>query len=91
MVKVIVIEKFSYFGKFDLLKNLVRANTSKNDEGYLYVNDIFECTEDIAEYLTKTNKLNRPFVKILEVIPDIKNIEKKETKRKTTKKSIAKK
>jgi hypothetical protein len=38
--------------------------------------DTFECQKDVAEYLVKDNKLGKPFVEIIEIIPD-----KKETKK----------
>lgn len=92
MVKVQVIEDFSLFSKFNELKNLKRNNYSRNKEGYLYINDTFECTEDIAEYLINTNAKGKAFVKIIEVIPEEKpKTEKKTTTRKTTRKTIAKK
>ena len=98
MIKVEVIEGFTLGGnndyKFKDLKNIVRAEQEK--EGELFVRDTFECTEDMAKYLKGENKLNRAFVKVIEVIPDeIKREEKKEevveekpkkvTKKKTTK------
>lgn len=76
MIKVEVIEEFT-LGKFDELKNIQRKN--KNTEGRLYVGDIFECNQDMADYLTGENKLNRAFVKVIEVIPEekLKKTEKK--------------
>lgn len=68
MVKVKVTENF-HLGKFDELKNLVRAS-SKNTPNFLYVGDVFECTEEMAEYLIKTNSAQRAFVEIIEVIPE---------------------
>lgn len=99
MVKVEVIENFS-LGKYSELKNIARK--SYNQEGYLYVGDIFECTEDMTKYLTGNNGFKRAFVKVLEVIPEVKEevkAEKEEkkpakkttTKRKTTTKKVAKK
>jgi ABC-type uncharacterized transport system ATPase subunit len=79
MIKAKVIEDFS-LSKFNELKNIERANPNKNAEGYLYKNDIFECTKDMAEYLTKTNAKGRAFIEIIEVIPE-KNV-LQETKRK---------
>ena len=80
MIKVEVIEEFT-LAKFDEIKNIVRKNLSKNENGRLYVGDTFECKEDMAKYLTGENAKNKIVVKILEVIP------KKETKKtKKTKK-----
>lgn len=89
MIKAKVIEDF-YLEKFNELKNITRA-TSKKEEGHLYVNDTFECTEEMAEYLLGKNKIKRAFIKIIEVIPEEKTVktEKKTTTRRR-KKSIAK-
>lgn len=83
MVKVEVIENFT-LGKFDELKNLKRANPSKDLKNYLYVGDVFECTDDMATYLEKTNAKGKAFIKVLEVIPEKIKAEKKEPAKKTT-------
>ena len=103
MIKVEVIESFT-LGKFDELKNIKRK--SIEEKGKLFVGDIFECDKDMFEYLTTKNALNRPFVKLVEVIPvkeeikygkevviDLKEKPKKTTTKKSTtsKKSVAKK
>lgn len=100
MIKVKVIEEF-HLGKFNELKNIQRI--SQNENGKLFVGDIFECTEDMAKYLLGENALKRAFVEIIEIIPEKqeeneiisqKTEEKpkrKTTTRKTTKKTIAKK
>lgn len=104
MIKVIVIADFT-LGKFNELKNIERANPNKKEDGHLYVNDIFECTEDMAKYLIQNNSEKRAFVKIIEVIPEEKpkatkkvekveeNIEKEEKPKRVTrrKRSVAKK
>ena len=94
MVKVEVIEGFS-LARFNEIQNLVRAN--RDNEGHLYIGDVFDCSDDLAEYLTKTNARGRAFVKVLEVIPEKvevkeeKVIEEKPKRRtRTTKKTIAK-
>ena len=69
MIKVKVIENFS-LGKFNELKNIVRSNPKQDLEGRLFVNDTFECTEEMAEYLTKTNAQGKPFVEVMEIIPE---------------------
>ena len=98
MIKVKVIENFT-LGRFNELKNLVR-NSAGNTPGFLYVNDTFECTEELAEYLTKTNAKQRAFVEVIEVIPEEKPVETKQEekaeikptkKRRTSKKNIEKK
>lgn len=92
MIKVKVIEDF-HLGKFNELKNIVRANYNKKEEGRLYVNDIFECTEEMAEYLMGKNATKRAFVKVIEVVPEennkVENTEKKTTTRRR-KRSVAK-
>ena len=98
MIKVEVIEDFS-LGRFNEIKNLVRKAKNKNKE--LYIGDTFECEEDLAKYLLNEdgykNPENRPFVRVIEVAPEVKEIEvkeeqiKKTAKKKTTKNAIAKK
>lgn len=90
MVRLKVTEDFD-LGKFDELKELVRANAMNDKRGHLYINDMFLCTQEMAEYLTGKNKYNRTFAEVIEVIPDKKEAEeeikpKKITKRKTKKK-----
>ena len=90
MIKVKVIEDFS-LTRYNEIKNIVRA-TSKNEEGYLYVGDIFECNQDLVDYLSGNNRLGRAFVEAIEIIPEVvekpvEKVEKKETKKTTTKKS----
>lgn len=82
MKKYEVIESFSLLGRFDEIKNLVRKNTDK--KGYLYKEDTFECEKDLAKYLLGENSEKRPFIKLIEVIPD--KAEVKEIKKRTTKK-----
>lgn len=100
MVKVKVIENF-HLAKFNELRNLVRAGGNQAD-GYLGINDVFECTEEMAEYLTGKNALGRAFVEVIEVIPEkeefkeeIKPIEKlkktQEVKKTNTRKVTPKK
>lgn len=103
MVKVEVIETFS-LGRFaEIQKAIIRK--ARDEYGKLFVGDTFECAEDLAKYLSNEeghrNPQNRPFVRIIEVMPEkvekqpIKVEEKTEkkvtTKPKTTKKTIAKK
>lgn len=71
MIKVEVIEEFTY-ERFDELKNITRANIVRNEYKHLYVGDTFECTEGIVDYLTKSNRFNKAYVKVIEVIPEEK-------------------
>lgn len=66
MIKAEVIENFT-LKNFDELKNIVRKSAGK--EGELKVGDTFECSEEMAKYLTGNNKLNKTVVKIIEVEP----------------------
>lgn len=74
MVKVEVIEDFT-LQKFDELKNIIRKKLDA--KGSLFIGDIFICTEEMADYLTGNNDLNKKVVKIIEVIPEKEKEEKK--------------
>lgn len=88
MIKVKVIEDF-HLGKFNELKNIERANYNKREEGHLYVNDIFECTEEMAEYLMGKNATKRAFVKVIEVVPEEnKRVEKTEKPKRRTRRMM---
>ena len=67
MVKVKALREFTY-GNFDKITNLVRNDKNKNQHGRLYEKDVFECTKEMATYLT--GGCGYVLVKILEVIPD---------------------
>ena len=66
MVRAKVLEEFT-LGRFGELRNIKRAR--KDEKGKLFVGDEFECANDLADYLTGKNAYNKPFVKVLEVIP----------------------
>lgn len=76
MIKCQVIKGFT-LQEFDSLKNLKRSGVG-NKKGELYTGDIFECSKDMADYLTGGNDKNVVVAKIIEVIPSKK---KKTTKR----------
>ena len=78
MIKVEVIEDFT-LREFDKIKNLVRYNSNKNEDGRLYIKDKFECDKKMTEYLTGQNPLNKTVVKVIEVIPETKKRAKKQT------------
>lgn len=86
MKKAIVIEDFN-LGRFNELKNLERANEIKNQPGKLFKGDKFECEDELLKYLRNEegfeNPAKRPFIEIVEVIP-----EKTVKKEKTTKKEV---
>lgn len=69
MIKCEVVENFD-LKAFDELKNIIRK--SKDDKGKLYVGDTFECSQQMAEYLTGNNPLRKAVVKIIEVQPEKK-------------------
>lgn len=69
MIKCEVINDDFTLKKFDELKNIKRKNESKNQKGKLYVGDIFECSKEMADYLTGNNPLNKVVVKVIEVEP----------------------
>ena len=67
MIKVKALQEFTY-GKFDKIKNLERNDINKNQDGRIYEKDIFECTQDMAKYLT--GGCGYELVKVIEVIPE---------------------
>lgn len=64
MIKCVVTEDFS-LREFAKLTNIVRK--ARNVEGKLFVGDTFECDEEMAEYLTGKNPLNKVVVNVIEV------------------------
>lgn len=76
MVKCETIKEFT-LEKFDELKNIKRIK--KEEEGKMFVGDIFECSEQMADYLTGNNPKNATVVKVLEIIPEEKPEVKEET------------
>jgi len=68
MVKAEVIKQFT-LGKFNELKNVIRADVYKNEDKTLYVGDTFECTEDMYKYLSGNNAKGEVVIKLIEVIP----------------------
>ena len=99
MIKVEVIEDFTYGNYNEIKDSIVRKGRGK--EGWLYVGDTFTCTEEIMKYLTGNNRLKKVVVKVIEIIPEKvekpeqpiedPTAEKKKPQVKTTKKSKAKK
>lgn len=71
--------------KFDELKNVIRFN--KEEQGKIFKGDIFECTEDMAKYLTGDNIHKISVATVIEIIPE----QKKETVKKAPKKTTIKK
>ena len=77
MVKVQAIIDFNY-KNYNKIKDLQPAN--KIQEGKIFARDIFEVEDKEALYLTGKNKNNIVAVKVLEVIPEIKEEKKITTK-----------
>ena len=77
MVKVQAIIDFNY-KNYNKIKDL--QPTNKIQEGKIFAGDIFNVEDDEAKYLTGENKNNIVAVKVLEVIPEIKEEKKITTK-----------
>ena len=77
MVKVQAIIDFNY-KNYNKIKDLQPVN--KIQEGKIFVGDIFNVEDDEAKYLTGENKDKIVAVKVLEVIPEIKEEKKITTK-----------
>lgn len=66
MIKVEVTEGFT-LRDYDKLKNIDRKNIDR--KGELFVGDTFECDEEMVKYLSGGNKYQKPYVKVIEVLP----------------------
>ena len=77
MAKVQAIIDFNY-KNYNKIKDLQPAN--KMQEGKIFAGDIFNVEDDEAKYLTGENKDKIVAVKVLEVIPEIKEEKKITTK-----------
>ena len=77
MVKVQAIIDFNY-KNYNKIKDL--QPTNKIQEGKIFLGDIFNVEDDEAKYLTGENKNKIVAVKVLEVIPEIKEEKKIITK-----------
>lgn len=77
MVKVQAIIDFSY-KKYDQIQNL--NSLDEIEKGTIFTGDIFEVEDDEAKYLTGENKNKIVAVKVIEVIPEIKEEKKITTK-----------
>ena len=69
MVKCEAIRRFT-LDKFDELENIVRK--SLKTKGKLFIGDTFDCTKEMADYLTGNNDKNLVVAKVLEIIPSVK-------------------
>lgn len=66
-------------GRFNEITEVIRRNAQNDTNGHLFVGDIVLCNDEIAEYLNGNNKNKTSYVKIIEVIPEVK--EEKKTRR----------
>lgn len=69
MIKVRVIKKFQ-FNEYERLKNIQRK--SVECYGWLFIDDVFECDKQVADYLMGENDYKEKFVKVIEVKPEKK-------------------
>lgn len=67
MIKVEVINEDFTLERFGELKNIVRKN--KEEKGKLFKGDVFECSEELCDYLSGNNPLKKAVVKIIEIKP----------------------
>ena len=68
-------------GRFNEITEVIRKNAQNDTNGHLFVGDIVLCNDEIAEYLNGNNKNKTSYVKIIEVIPEVKEETKKPVKR----------
>ena len=61
---VTAIENFTY-DKYNKLENIVRKNPKENKEGTLYIGDMFDCDDEIMDYLLRRNRANKPLIEII--------------------------
>ena len=80
MIRCEALDEFS-LSRFRELKNIERAKADKNETGWLYKGDKFECKQDLADYLNGANDYKKSFVRILEVIPIQEERKTKQTKK----------
>ena len=70
MIRVETITQFTLV-EFDKITNITRRNADK--QGMLFVGDTFECSKEMAEYLTGKNERGNVVVKVIEVVPKKKS------------------
>ena len=70
MIRCKTIQDFTYMplSRFEEIKKIQRVR--RNTPGKLYTGDKFECSKEIAEYLSGKNSENKKVIKIIEVCPD---------------------
>lgn len=74
MNKVEAIKEFT-LKDFDKLLNIIRYDENKNKYGTLYEKDIFECDDEMYDYLSGNNDKNETVIKLLKRIEEDDEIE----------------
>ena len=80
MIKVEALQDFT-LSRFDEIENIERVRM--DEKGRIFIGDKFECEKELCDYLLGANPINRPVVKVIEVIPEkieIKEEPKQEVK-----------
>lgn len=77
MIKVEATQQFT-LEKFNEIKNLKRK--SQEEEKTIFVGDVFECSQKMAEYLLGKNDKGVVVIKVIEIIPEEKPLKKQEKK-----------
>lgn len=70
MIRCKAIENFT-LNEYDKIRNIVRASAQQK-YGWIYKDDIFECDEWMANYLSGKNEKAKTVVKIIEYEPEEK-------------------
>ena len=86
MIRLEIIEEVEA-GRFNEIKDLIRKNPLNAKEGTLYKGDIFLANKDLADYFLGDNRMNKEFAKVIEVIPDKKEVKDEVEKPKRTRKT----
>lgn len=74
-------------GRFNEITEVIRRNAQNDTVGHLFVGDIVLCNDDIAEYLNGNNRNKTSYVKIIEVIPEVKEEKPVEKPKRRSRKS----
>ena len=53
--------------RFNEIENLIRRFTYRNEDGWLYEGDMFDCSKEMYEYLIDIEKFGRALVKLVDV------------------------
>lgn len=91
MIRVEATDTFT-LGRFKEISDSIER-AGKSEPGKVFKDDKFECTKELADYLLGGNKYGKPYVKVIEVIPEevIKEEHNVEIPKKPSKKKKSKK